>query len=557
MTRSRWLTLILLPLLAVFAAGPRAAAAKDELVIGLTQFPSNFHPNIDSMAAKSYVLAMTRRPFTTYDKDWKLICMLCTELPSIEKGTAKIFDMPDGTKGIATTYTIQPNATWGDGTPVTTDDVMFTWEVGRNEQSSTGNLELYRRILKVDVHDKKTFTFHVSKLSFEYAGINDFGILPAHIERQNFTDPANYRRRTGYDTDTTNPGLYFGPYRIAQVVPGSHVVLEPNPTWYGEKPYFKRITVRTIENTAALEANILSGAIDYIAGELGVSLDQALAFEKRHRDRFNVIYKPGLIYEHIDFNLDNPILQDKRVRHALIYALDREAMSRQLFEGKQPVVNSFVSPLDWMVASDIPTYKYDPKKASDLLDEAGWKVIVSSGERINTATGQQLTLELMTTAGNRTRETVQQVLQSQWRKLGIDVRLRNEPARVFFGETMRKRQYPALAMYAWISSPENVPRSTLRSDEIPIAEKGFSGQNTPGFRNAEMDKLIDEIELELDKEKRRVMWHRIQEIYAEELPVLPLYSRADPFIIPKWLTGIEPTGHQYPSTLWVETWRSQ
>lgn len=556
MTRSRWLTLILLPLLALLIAAPRpAAAAKDELVIGLTQFPSNFHPNIDSMAAKAYVLAMTRRPFTVYDKDWKLICMLCTELPSIEKGTAKIFDMPDGTKGIATTYTIQPNATWGDGTPVTTDDVMFTWEVGRNEQSSTGNLELYRRILKVEVHDKKTFTFHVSKLTFEYAGINDFGILPAHIERQNFADPANYRRRTAYDTDTTNPGLYFGPYRITQVAPGSHVVLEPNPTWYGEKPHFKRITVRTIENTSALEANILSGAIDYIAGELGVSLDQALAFEKRHRDRFNVIYKPGLIYEHIDFNLDNPILQDKRVRHALIYALDREAMSRQLFEGKQPVVNSFVSPLDWMVAADIPTYKYDARKAAALLDEAGWSTL-RNGVRHNAA-GQPLSLELMTTAGNRIRETVQQVLQSQWRKLGIDVRLRNEPARVFFGETMRKRQFPAMGMYAWISSPENVPRSTLRSDEIPIPEKSFAGQNTPGFRNAEMDKLIDDIEIELDKEKRRVMWHRIQEIYAEELPVLPLYSRADPFIIPKWLTGVTPTGHQYSSALWVETWRAQ
>jgi peptide/nickel transport system substrate-binding protein len=544
---------LLLPLLAVLAAAPRPAVAKDELVIGYTQFPATFHPNIDAMAAKSYVLAMVRRPFTVYDKDWKLVCLLCTELPSLEKGTAKLFDMPDGKKGIATTYTIQPNATWGDGTPVTTDDVMFTWEVGRNEQSSTDNLELYRRITKVDVHDKKTFTFHVSKLTYEYAGINDFGILPAHIERKNFTDPANYRRRTAYDTDTTNPGLYFGPYKITQVVPGSHVVLEPNPTWWGPKPYFKRITVRTIENTAALEANILSGSIDYIAGELGITLDQALAFEKRHKDRFNVLYKAGLIYEHIDFNLDNPILKDKRVRHALIYALDRQAVSTQLFEGKQPVVNSFVSPLDWMVAADVPSYKFDAKRAAALLDEAGWKEM-RNGIRHNAA-GQPLSIEFMTTAGNRTRETVQQVLQSQWRRLGIDVRLRNEPARVFFGETMRKRAYTGLAMYAWVSSPENAPRSTLHSNEIPVAEKGFAGQNTPGFRNAEMDKLIDDIEVELDKEKRRVMWHRIQEIYAEELPVLPLFSRADPYIVPKWLTGMVPTGHQYYSSLWVEYWR--
>ena len=70
------------------AAAMPAMAAKDELVIGISQFPGNFNPNIDSMMAKSYVLAMARRPFTVYDTDWNLICMLCTELPDIEKGTA-------------------------------------------------------------------------------------------------------------------------------------------------------------------------------------------------------------------------------------------------------------------------------------------------------------------------------------------------------------------------------------------------------------------------------------------------------------------------------------
>src|SRR5690606_21117519 len=126
------------------------------------------------------------------------------------------------------------------------------------------------------------------------------------------------------------------------------------------------------------------------------------------------------------------------------------------------------------------------------------------------AKGERLTLELMTTAGNRSRELVEQVAQSQWRALGIDVRIRNEPARVFFGQTMTQRKFGALAMYAWISSPENVPRTTLHSKEIPTAENGWSGQNYPGFRNAEMDALIDKVEVELDREKRRAMWHRIQ-----------------------------------------------
>jgi peptide/nickel transport system substrate-binding protein len=75
-----------------------------------------------------------------------------------------------------------------------------------------------------------------------------------------------------------------------------------------------------------------------------------------------------------------------------------------------------------------------------------------------------------------------------------------------------------MAMYAWISSPENVPRTTLHSEEIPTAENGWSGQNHPGFRSAEMDQLLEAIEVELDRNKRKKMWHRLQEIYARSCP---------------------------------------
>jgi peptide/nickel transport system substrate-binding protein len=152
---------------------------------------------------------------------------------------------------------------------------------------------------------------------------------------------------------------------------------------------------------------------------------------------------------------------------------------------------------------------------------------------------------------------VEQVLQSQWRRLGIDVRIRNEPARVFFGETTSKRRFGAMAMFAWISAPENVPRTTLHSEEIPTAANGWAGQNYTGFSNPEMDRLLDDLERELDRDKRRVMWQRVQEIYAEELPALPLYFRSDVHIWPLWLEGVVPTGHQYGSPLWVEQWRAK
>ncbi|MEX2009266.1 MAG: peptide ABC transporter substrate-binding protein [Dongiaceae bacterium] len=529
------------------------AMAREQLVIGMTQFPSTLNPNIDSMLAKSYVLGLTQRPFTTYDENWELVCLLCTELPTLENGLAKLEALDDGGRGVAVTYTIQPGATWGDGVPVTTEDVLFTYEVGAHPQSGVGNAELYRRILKIDVADAKTFTMHFDRVEFTYNAINDFELLSAHVERAAFADPAEYRNRTAFDADPTNAGLYFGPYRIVGVEPGAQIVLEANPSWWGEPPAFRRIVLRVVENTAALEANLLSGAVDYIAGELGLTIDQALAFEKRHGDGFDVAYKPVLFYEHLDLNLDNPILADKRVRQALLLALDRAGMSAELFGGRQPVAHGAVSPLDWIHTDDVPQYPHDPARSAALLEEAGWTP-AEDGVRRNAA-GERLSLELMTTAGDRTRELVEQVLQSQWRKVGVEIRIRNEPARVFFGQTVNQRKFTGMALFAWLSAPENVPRTTLHSEMIPTPENNYAGQNYTGFRNAEMDELLDKIEIELDRAEREKLWHRLQRLYAEELPALPLYFRAQAFILPKWLEGVTPTGHQGPSTLWVERWR--
>ena len=549
----RFLKAILIALVVYTSAGlPSTIAAKDKLVIGITQFPSTFHPNIDSMAAKSYIIAMRARPFTVFDAKWELICMLCTELPTLENGLAKKERTPGGKQGIAVTYSIQPKALWGDGVAVSTKDVLFTWKVGRHPKSSVGNMELYRSIYKIDVKDEKTFTFHFDKLTFDYNSINDFILIPAHIDEANFSNPEVYKNRTAFDTDTLNKGLYFGPYKITEVAPGSHVVLDRNPTWYGKSPAFNRIVVRAIGNTAAMEANLVSGGLDMIAGELGLSIDQAISFEKRHKQKYNVIYQPGLVYEHIDLNLENPLLQDIRIRKALIYAIDRKAISESLFGGRQPVAHSSVNPLDWVFAEDVPKYAYDPEKTAALLDEAGWS-IKNRGVRTN-AKGQELTFEIMTTAGNRTRELVQQILQSQWKAVGFDIKIKNEPARVFFGQTMTERRYSGLGMYAWMSSPENVPRTTLHSEHIPTKANNFAGQNYTSFKNAEIDELLETIETQLDKSKRKELWRRLQHIYANELPVLPLYFRANAYILPKWLTGVEPTGHQYSTTLWVENW---
>jgi peptide/nickel transport system substrate-binding protein len=548
-----WLVLAL-PILAAIAAPALAQPAREQLTIGITQYPATLHPNIESMAAKSYVLGFARRPLTIHDHDWRPACMGCETLPSLENGLAQLETTPDGRAGIRVTWRLREGWRWGDGTPVSAEDLLFAWAAGRDFATGFGGSEFYRSAYEAIVVDPRSITLRFDRVTFDHASAGEWQPLPAHIERRRWEqDPRSYRTRSAYETEPTNPGLWNGPYRVTQVTPGAGIALERNAAWNGPAPAFRRIAIRTVENTAALEAQLLAGQIDMVAGELGLPLDQATALERRAANRFRFAYKPGLVYEHLDVNLDTPMLADRRVRQALIAAIDRPQIVARLFDGRFTVAHSGVNPLDWVHDNDVRQWPFDLPRARALLDDAGWRA-GPDGIRRNAA-GERLTIELMTTAGNRSRESVQQVIQGMWRQAGIETRIRNEPPRVLFGETLSRRRFTGAVMFAWISAPESVPRSSLHSDEIPRAERNFSGQNYTGFRNAEMDALLEAIPVELDRDRRRALWQRLQAIYAEELPAIPLWFRADAHVWPTWLDGVRPTGHLAPSSLWVEEWR--
>lgn len=546
---------ILLVVLAL-TLGAWSARAEQALTIGIVTFPTQLHPAIDALATKSYVLAMTRRPVSTYGKDWQPVCMLCERLPNMEDGSAREITKPDGARTLELTYRLKDNLHWADGVKVTTKDVLFSWQVGRHPQSGYVNADLYaRQIADLRIVDERTFIVTLEKYRCDFAtALTDFSVIPAHIEQRIFErDPAEYRNRTAYQTDTTNPGLFLGPYRIAAVSRGASVVLARNEHWKGTRPHFDRITVRAIENTAAMEAALLSGAIDYIAGEGGMPIDQAVGLERRFPGRFNVIWQPSLVYAHIDVNLDNPILADLRVRQALMLAADRAQIRQRLLHSQVTIAHHSVNPLDSNFSDRVAQYESDTARAVALLEQAGWKMGLD-GIRVN-AEGKRLAIEFAAAAGNRQIELVQQVLQANWRKVGIEARIEQQVGRVFFGQTLDERRFTGLAMYSWLSAPDSIPRTTLHSSQVPTAENGWSGQNYPGYRDAEMDQVLDDLETQCAPERQQALWQRLQEKYAAELPVLPLWFRSDAFFLPKWLQGVEPTGHQYPTTLWVEYWR--
>jgi peptide/nickel transport system substrate-binding protein len=532
-----------------------------ELKIGTTQEFENLNPLIMTMSATNYMFRMVGRTLVVLDAEGKWVPQLAKSIPSLENGEAKIVDV-NGKKKIVAHWEILENAKWSDGKPVVCADFALSRKIAASPNVAIGEKETFTQVEKIefDVQNPKKCIFTYEKARWDFARLAQFYALPSHLEEEVFnkfgSQPEGYEKNTNFTKNPTLAGLYNGPYVISEVKLGDYVAFTPNPHFYGESPKIKKVLVKLIANTGTLEANLRSGTIDMIS-TLGMGFDQALAFDKKVQLEnlpFTVTFTPSIIYEHIDLNLDLAVLKDLRVRKALVHAIDRENLVKSLFEGKQQAAVHFVSPKDpWFVdPAKIPALRYSKREAEKLFDEAGWKLNSSDGFRYKD--GKKLSLAFMTTAGNKTRELVQTYLQEQWKAAGVEVVIKNEPARVFFSETTKKRKFEGMAMYAWVSSPENNPRSTLHSLSIPSEKNSWSGQNQPGFSDKRMDAAIEAMDLEFDPKKRLELAAEMQRIYVEQVPVIPLYYRSDVSVVPKSLKNYRVPGHQFAETNEIEKW---
>lgn len=533
-----------------------------ELKVGITQEFENLNMIIAQMLATSHMYKIVGRNLTTMTPEGEWIPQIVEELPSLENGKAK-FTQYKGKKTIQAEWRIRDDQFWGDGTPVTAADVEFSWRVGMHDNVSVGEREVYDQVVKViiDSKDPKKFTFIYNKPRWDFSHLGTFYILPKHLEEPVFNkyakQPLGYEKNTLYVANPTNPGLYNGPYVVSEMKLGSHIIFTPNPHWKGKKPHIQKLTYKLIPNTSTLEANLRSGTIDMIS-IIGLKFDQAIKFAKVVDEEglpVRVNFKPSTTYEHIDLQVaKNPILKDVRVRKALVYSINREDLVKALFDGKQQTALHNITPIcPWFTddPNEIVVYQYSPRKARKLLDEAGWK---PGKDGFRYKNGEKLKFQFMTTAGDKSRELVQTYLQDQWKKVGIEISIKNEPARVYFGETVRKGKYTGLAMFAWISSPESTPKSTLSSKNIPTQKNGFKGQNSGGWSNPEVDSLLEKVDSEFSFEKRKKLIQKALYHYTNEVPVIPLYYRSNISVTPKNLTGYRVTPHQFASTNHVEEW---
>ena len=547
------LKFLILSILTLGSPPALQAAGKDTLSVGVSGEFETLNPIILSISVSRYMSTLSYRPLVTLSIDNKWVPILATKIPTFENKMVKRVG-----EGLDVTVEIRPEAQWGDGVPVTCKDIDFAVTVGKSPNVSTPSKEGYENIkaVKWDEKTPKKCVISFVKAKFNYFA-NFIDPMPSHLEGPIFekykNQPQGYDNNTLYTKNPNNPGLYNGPYVVSDLKLGSHVTFTANPKFGGKKPQIRQITFKLIPNGNTLPTRLQAGDIDIITPASGFTLDQAVAFEKKIQAEklpYKVMWADGVIYSHIDVNLENPALSDLAVRKALSLGFNKKEMIQSLLEGRAKVAHHFVTEKNPWYTEKVPVYNYNRREAAKILDEAGWK---AGSDGIRSKDGKKLSFTIYGGAGSKLIENIEAYLQSQWKSIGIELKIKNEPLRILFSETIPKRKFD-LALYSWVSIPESSPRSMLHSEMIPSEKNSWSGQNNPGYRNPEMDKLIDQLEGEFDAKKRGKLGQKIVEIYARDIPVIPLYYRPDPAVVPLDLKGYKPSGHLGYETHWAEEW---
>lgn len=503
--------------------------------VTMAQEPDTMHSFVGTMAAMQVVANCTSLPSVGRENTWALYPGSMSVIPTIENGLWKVV----GTN-MEVTYTIREGIKFHDGKPATIDDWAYgfmvfmdpltpvTSKIIENKVDFTKGAGAYG-IKGFDILSPYAVKVYFKELDFRVnLGLIGAGLYPKHVLEGPFTEMKRTNNADVFRKDETmsRKPIYSGAYYVAEWKPGVHILLKANPDFILGKPNIETIVFRFIADTTALLARIISGKDNDVTA-IGISTDQGIQLEARKSTHTRVHFIQGLTWDHMGFNLDNPVLSDVRVRKAFIQGIDRASIIQTLFQGKNVLAHGFYAPGHFGYDDqNVIKYSYNPAESRRLLDAAGWTV-GSDGFRYKG--GKRLTIILETTAGNAMRESIQAICKAQLREVGIDLDIsKNRPSTAFFATAyFYGRQWPDMVLFAWLTSPTSTGDTIFRADMIPSVENNYTGQNIYGWRNAEATELLKKAAVEMSDTERRKLCSRVQYLLTDELPVVPMFFRTD------------------------------
>ncbi len=441
------------------------------------------------------------------DVDRDLCTLIYRGLTRIDKSGRVVPDLAAGwtvDNDTSYTFTLKPDQFWQDGRKVTADDVLFT--VGVLQDPSlvdTPGLPPFWRNVTVERVDDLTVRFSLPQPLAPFLDYTTIGLLPKHRYE-------NVPARDLVTRSLAPDPLGAGPMRVSEYA-ADHLRLEPNSFYGGETPYISTLEFEFFPDYASVLAAFEAGQIDGIRRILPADIENAAA-----REDLQLFSSIESGYVNVLLNLANPntpFLQDKQVRQALLYALDREAVVREALAGQGVVANSLLTPENWAFNPDVPAYKYNPGEARRLLDEAGW---VDSGGGVREKDGQALRFVLLVRDDNL-HKAIGARLAADWAAVGVDAQVTPVSFAGMVSDFLVPRTFE-VAVTTWDQVGDPDPFAQWHSSQAT-----GNGQNYTGWQNADADLLMEQARRTTDQEQRKALYQQFQTIFADELPALPLY----------------------------------
>lgn len=476
------------------------------VIIQEQQEPDTLNPVTSVMMATVDALGPILSGLVGVDDKMRYFGDLATTVPTLANGGVK----PEG-KGMEVIYHLRKNAKWQDGVPVTSADVRFTWQVQMDPAVQASSRTGWDQITSIDDSDPHTAIVHFKSIYAPY--LNLFGaILPEHLLESHLK-----KLDAPGDSDFNHCAwnrapIGSGPFKFKKWVSGDEIEYVANPDYYRGKPKLAGIIMKFVPDNNTAFVMLKSGDIDIYQSASLTQLDQLKLL-----DGVKIEETPSVTYEHLDFNLKNPILAQLPVRQAIAYAIDKKTISRVIYKGIYPPAYSDQVPESYAYNKAVESfYPFDPAKAEQILDAAGWK---PGPDGIREKDGKKLSFTIVTTAGNKPREEDERVIQWYLRNVGIQLAIQNVPGPTLFGQPdglLYKDKFD-LALYAYSSSPDPDDIYIWNSTQVPP-----NGQNETRFSNPEVDRLTVEGDQTMDLAKRAAIYRQIQLDLAKYEPMVPL-----------------------------------
>jgi peptide/nickel transport system substrate-binding protein len=421
------------------------------------------------------------------------------------------------------TFTLRNGVKFHDGQPFTAEDVKFTYELMLNEKVNSPRRSSLAVIDSITVKSPTEIEFKLKSVTADFLVTHSsYQILPKHILGSVAPEAINT-----HDFNTKSP-IYTGPFKFKEWVKDDHMTLVANPDYFLGKPKIDQYIYKVVQDQNVVVAQLKTGEMDW------GGITPALLAEMEKQANLTIKAFDVFSFTFYSYNLDpakTDLFQDVKVRQALLYALDRDAMVKAIMFGQGSVADTSVPPISWAFnQANQPQYKFDTAQAEKLLDEAGW---AKGADGIRAKDGKKLSFSCYTNAGNKTRESYVTVMQEQWRKVGVEMTPKTEEWNAFLDRITKTRDFECfLVGFSWGVDPNQKTMWHTASYN--------GGFNMNKYSNPELDKILDDALNTTDVNKRKELYFKMQEIVARDVPSVILDFPKSLIAVNKRVVGLEP-----------------